>query len=220
MAHLDQIADYILDGLKRNKLIDEICSEFAADEVKEQLWNAGIDPDELPTEDTTEAEQTEVATADQISKQDTLVVRANGIIDTYSEQADADKDRGRYDYLNAVKLDVAQYIHDNVNLSDYEDIDELREKLNDDLWIEDNVTGNGSGSYTFSRQTAKEYVVESGIEYLVEAMTEFGQLEDIGPKMAAGDWEFLDVTIRCYLLGQAIDAVLDDLGIDNLFQAA
>jgi len=149
------------------------------------------------------------------NNQEMLQERALELVEVYNA-----KMTYKYDYLAAVEADVAQYIHDNVNLSDYEDIDELREKLNDDLWIEDNVTGNGSGSYTFSRQTAKEYVVESGIEYLVEAMTEFGQLEDIGPKMAAGDWEFLDVTIRCYLLGQAIDAVLDDLGIDNLFQAA
>jgi len=32
-VHIDQLADYILDGLNRNKIIDEICSEFAVKEV-------------------------------------------------------------------------------------------------------------------------------------------------------------------------------------------
>ena len=40
----------------------------------------------------------------------------------------------KYDYLSAVTEDVKDYINDNVNFADYDDIDELKEKLQDELW--------------------------------------------------------------------------------------
>jgi hypothetical protein len=36
---------------------------------------------------------------------------------------------------------------------------------------------------------------------------------EIGNKFLNDEWEWMDVTIRCYLLGQAIGAALDDLDI-------
>lgn len=58
----------------------------------------------------------------------------------------------RYDYLEAVKDDVREYIKDHDLLEEgwQDSRDELEEKLNDDLWAEDSVTGNASGSYTFN----------------------------------------------------------------------
>ena len=63
-----------------------------------------------------------------------------------------------YNYLENMVEDVKEYIKNEIDFSEYEDMDELRESLNDDLWAEDSVTGNGSGSYTFNRAIAKEYV--------------------------------------------------------------
>ena len=41
---------------------------------------------------------------------------------------------------------------------------------------------------------------------------EFGtSASDIGEKFLDEDWEYFDVSIRCYLLGQAISEVLDEL---------
>lgn len=51
-----------------------------------------------------------------------------------------------YNYLEAVKEDVKEYIEENIDLSEFGDIEELKEKLNEDLWINDSVTGNASGS--------------------------------------------------------------------------
>ena len=53
-----------------------------------------------------------------------------------------------YDYRKAVKEDVLQYIKDEINLEEFDSLEELEEKLNDELWTEDSVTGNASGSYT------------------------------------------------------------------------
>ena len=116
-----------------------------------------------------------------------------------------------YDYREAVKADVLEYIRNEINFSEFDTLDELEEKLNDDLWTIDSVTGNASGSYTFDRWTAKEYVVD-GMDELKEALQEFGtSAETIAKKFLDEDWEYFDVTIRCYLLGECIAAALEEL---------
>ena len=124
-----------------------------------------------------------------------------------------------YDYLENVTADVRDYVEQEVDLSEWVgDRDGLEEKLNDDLWTCDSVTGNGSGSYTFNRVQAQIYVLD-GMDELQEAVNEFGiDSETIGEKFLESDWEYFDVTIRCYLLGQAIAAVLDDLEEDGAFE--
>lgn len=113
-------------------------------------------------------------------------------------------------YMDQMVEDITEYVKNNVNLADYEDRDDLEESLNDDLWAEDSITGNGSGSYTFNREQAKEYVLADGVDYYREAVSEFGMsADDVAKDFLEGDWESIDVTIRCYLLGQAIGEVLD-----------
>lgn len=122
-----------------------------------------------------------------------------------------------YNYLEAVKDDIKQYVRDNDILSEYDGPDEAREALNDDLWVEDSVTGNGSGSYTFNREQAKEYLFDSndGLDLLREAVSDFGiDAETVVDHFMSEDWEWFDVTIRCYVLGQAIDEALDEIEDD------
>ena len=111
-----------------------------------------------------------------------------------------------YNYMEAMTEDIREYIKNEVTLSDYSDRDELEEHLNETLGIEDSVTGNASGSYTFSTYQAEEYICHN-LDLLTEAVKEFGCDENVLEKGA----EWCDVTIRCYLLGQAIAEVLDDL---------
>lgn len=117
-----------------------------------------------------------------------------------------------YNYLEAVKEDVKEYIKDNVNLEEYRgNRDGLEEELNDTLWIDDSVTGNASGSYTFSRYKAAEYVMEDS-DTVSEALREFCiEAETIADKFLARDWEYFDVTARCYVLGAAIYEVMEEL---------
>lgn len=124
-----------------------------------------------------------------------------------------------YDYLEQVTADVRDYVEQEIDLTEWAgDRDGLEEKLNDDLWTCDSVTGNASGSYTFNRVQAQIYVLD-GMDELQEAVNEFGiDSETIGEKFLESDWEYFDVTIRCYLLGQAIAAVLDDLEEDGAFE--
>ena len=116
-----------------------------------------------------------------------------------------------YDYLENIKEDIENYIEEHREELDFSDRDELEQGLNDSLWIEDSVTGNASGSYTFNSYKAQEYVSDN-LDLLNDACEEFGVDGDtIGTKFLAGEWEWMDVTIRCYLLGQAIREVLDDI---------
>ncbi|MCX4379492.1 MAG: hypothetical protein OSJ61_25575 [Lachnospiraceae bacterium] len=111
-----------------------------------------------------------------------------------------------YNYLEAMTEDIKVYIKNEITLSDYSDRDKLEEYLNDTLWTEDSVTGNGSGSYTFNTYKAEEHICHN-LDLLAEACEEFGTVDPL--KEGA---ESCDVTIRCYLLGQAIAEVLDNMG--------
>lgn len=115
----------------------------------------------------------------------------------------------KYDYLSAVESDVREYIENNVNFHDYSDLDEMKEDLNEKLFVEDSVTGNASGSYTFNTWKAEEYLCHN-LDLLAEANEEFGGSSDILSDGA----ETCDVTIRCYLLGQAIENVAPDMWQD------
>lgn len=63
-----------------------------------------------------------------------------------------------YDYREAVKDDVLEYINNEINFEDFDTLEELEEHLNEVLFTEDSVTGNASGSYTFSTYEAEENI--------------------------------------------------------------
>lgn len=113
-----------------------------------------------------------------------------------------------YDYLENVKDDVKEYLKNNYDVETVEEIEEIdKEKLYDELFIEDSVTGNASGSYEFSTWQAEENIAHN-MDLLKEALKEFG--EDYGEALEKGA-EHCDVTIRCYLLGNAIEEAIQEL---------
>lgn len=118
-----------------------------------------------------------------------------------------------YNYLEAETQDVMNYINEEIDFTEYNTIEDLEEHLNDTLFVEDSVTGNASGSYTFNTYKAEEYLMHN-LDLLGEACEEFGSGCDILKDGA----EACDVTIRCYLLGQAISAALEE--IEDDFNAA
>ena len=103
----------------------------------------------------------------------------------------------RYDYLEILKEDIKNYIEENEKELDFE-------TLYDELFVEDSVTGNASGSYTFSTYKAEENLCHN-MDLLQEACEEFC----CEPKLDSAEW--CDVTIRCYLLGQALQEVIEEL---------
>lgn len=118
----------------------------------------------------------------------------------------------KYNYYQAMRDDVMEYIKDNYtqeelkdNLSTKEEEFEFKELLNDELWVCDSVTGNASGSYTFSTYKAEENLCHN-LDLLKNALEEFGG--DFANALEKGA-EFCDVTIRCYLLSTTIRECLD-----------
>lgn len=122
-----------------------------------------------------------------------------------------------YDYMEAVKNDVLDYIRENW---DEEDLaawsrDDMEEKLNDTLFTEDSVTGNGSGSYWCNAYKARECLLEDDNveDYIRNLIDEFGlDSQTIADNFMS--WEYWDVSIRCYLLGECISDALDELEIE------
>lgn len=112
----------------------------------------------------------------------------------------------RYNYFAAVKEDVLSYINENGIVVTSENRDEVEQELNDTLFTCDSVTGNASGSYTFNAWKAEEYLCHNW-ELLVEALTGF----ECDMSYLERGAEACDVTIRCYLLRQAISEILDEV---------
>lgn len=116
-----------------------------------------------------------------------------------------------YNYFDAVCGDVRDVIAESWadKFADFATLDEVREALNEELWLCNRVTGNASGPWL-----AKEYLADNW-DVFEEACAEFGA--DIGEEVKKGA-ENADVLIRRYFLGAAIDKVLPDFEED--FNAA
>lgn len=115
----------------------------------------------------------------------------------------------KYDYMAAVENDIRTYLEENNIVITSENKEEMFEELTERLWVEDSVTGNASGSYTFSTWKAEEYLCHN-LDLLAEACEEFGSNIDILKDGA----EACDVTIRCYLLSECLNNVLDDVEVE------
>lgn len=103
-----------------------------------------------------------------------------------------------YNYYESVKEDIKEYLRNT---------DERDEQtLYDEMFIDDSVTGNGSGSYTFNTYEAEENLCHN-MDLLSEALEAFGCSTDYLEKGA----EACDVTIRCYLLGQLLSEALKEI---------
>lgn len=117
----------------------------------------------------------------------------------------------KYNYLENVTDDVINYINEHEIEVTEDNREEVAEQLQDECFMSDSVTGNASGSYTFNTWQAEENLCHN-LDLLGEALEEFGcdasYLTDKGA-------EACDVTIRCYLLPQAIETALDCILCDK-----
>lgn len=120
----------------------------------------------------------------------------------------------KYDYRKAIEHDIKNYIEENYTTEELKslllDADTFIEDLTDKLWVCDSVTGNASGSYTFSTWEAEENLCHN-LDLLTEAFEEFGCNASAVLEKGA---ECCDVTIRCYLLGQTVYNIVTNLALD------
>ena len=98
------------------------------------------------------------------------------------------------DYKDELKQDILEYAKECEGAS----LETFREYC----WTADQVTGNGSGSYTFNSAQAAENVADLIFsDELLDMFREFG--EDHIP-VEKGP-EYIDVSIRCFLLDEVIN---------------
>lgn len=110
-----------------------------------------------------------------------------------------------YNYMEAEKDEIREYIADKEYYLSGLTRDEMEEKLNEWLWRDGDVTEFAT------KEEAKECFLADGFEYLRECAEEWGiAAETIGEKIIAGDYEYLDTTVREYLLSMCIAEVLDE----------
>lgn len=109
-------------------------------------------------------------------------------------------------FIDEVRNDLKDFVLDRWDEKEIKDLD--REEVYDEAFTEDSVTGNGSGSYFCNAWKAKESIFNMDEDLLRETISEFEI--DMGEHW--GDWEYLDVSVRCYALGQIdIDELLDEI---------
>ncbi len=124
----------------------------------------------------------------------------------------------RYDYRTTVKEDIKAYIlecmdYDNVSKEDFiENSDLAFDSYYDNAFVSDSVTGNASGSYTFNSWKAEENICHN-MDLAKEAFEMFGY-DGINTDSA----ETIDVTIRCYLLGEMWEEAVEEL-VEELEEA-
>lgn len=118
----------------------------------------------------------------------------------------------KYNYLEAITNDIECWMDkdgDPFDISQFESRDEAAEFLNNELWDEDSITGNG-GNYYDTEYQCEEYLTHN-LGWIVIVCEEFGiDMEIIIEHSHENDLaRYLDCTIRCYLLAQAIDNALE-----------
>ena len=119
-----------------------------------------------------------------------------------------------YNYREAVKEDVKNWMDEHHEPGASKEYEFDFDTVYDACFVADEVTGNGSGSYTFSRQKAKEnFFDDDNSEDYIQQMVQEGLVtfEEVGDRMASGDWEWIDVCIRCYLLAEVVQEVIDEI---------
>lgn len=118
---------------------------------------------------------------------------------------ESNEDRKRY--RDEVMNDLIDFIKEMASEKDWitaQDIIDNRDEIYDEAFVSDDVTGNGTGSYTKSAYMAENNLVHCW-DLLRDAMDTFGDdrnVLDLGP-------EVCDTIIRCYLLSEVMDKAIE-----------
>ena len=112
----------------------------------------------------------------------------------------------KYDYKEHVSEDVRDYISKHYTREELKELadnlEDLGKKLHDKMWMADSVTGNRSGSYTCNSWQAEENLCHN-LDLLQEVGFVFCKELDLASP------ESCDMEIRCYLLDDCINEVLN-----------
>ena len=106
-----------------------------------------------------------------------------------------------YNYYEEVKQSVLDFMEEN----DYTTENKDSEELYDECFNSDSVTGNASGSFFFNPYAAEEAICHNWC-LIGEAWEKIG----LDAKDLSRGAEYIDVTLRCYVLGSVISEIYDN----------
>ena len=115
----------------------------------------------------------------------------------------------RYNYRIIMQADIKEWLQNNQDeFEDCNTVEDAYNKIEDYLWADDEITGNGGGWYD-SEHNCEEYVCHN-FYLLFEALFEFGEfnadlidtLRIQNENNTLARWA--DCTIRCYLLSECL----------------
>ena len=112
------------------------------------------------------------------------------------------------DYYQQVKNDAIAAIDEQFK-NGYWDSDTEWDVVYDNLFVDDSVTGNGSGSYFFNAAKAREAIADAiWDQRILDTLEQIGCDSDaIAQYLRDDDPESLDVCIRCAMLGEVYDEI-------------
>jgi len=95
---------------------------------------------------------------------------------------------------------------------DLYDEQEVSDTIVENFTYSDEITGNGSGSFTFNTNEAKNIVSEN-IDDIVTILNEldYNVNEKVGEAFIEGGWEELDVIARSFVLSQSATEFAEEL---------
>lgn len=114
-----------------------------------------------------------------------------------------------YNYYEEVLQSVEDAVNDGYSPEMLEpvDLEDFAKKLNDAFWVDDSVTGNASGSFFCNSYEAEKALIGNwGLA--AEALDEYGYT-DAGVNALKKGAEWVDVTVRCYLLNSCINDYIE-----------
>lgn len=108
--------------------------------------------------------------------------------------------------------DAKDYINDEMdeyvnNASEDDDAEDIFENIYEDMFT-GSVTGNDNGTYSYSRSLSRVLMVNMLDTPEFIDMTKSFDI-DLAAYFAAGDWELLEVSFRCYLLSTSYSDLYD-----------
>lgn len=114
-----------------------------------------------------------------------------------------------FNYSEDVKESVINFIQDEIDKLDF--LESIKKQnfydcYYDDLFIDDSITGNASGSYYCNTMKAKESCL-SDIETIEDAVND----SFIDMNKHFGEWEYIDVSARCYVLSSVLSEIESDI---------
>ena len=117
----------------------------------------------------------------------------------------------KYDYYIEVANDIECWMDkdgDPFDLSRFENREEAAEFLRDELWAEDDITGNGPYGYA-SEEKCEEFLCHNW-DLVIEGFDTFGvSIPDLRAQYKKKNLaRYIDCFVRLYVLDNAIDAAL------------